>query len=244
MTDHLLKYTFEDRDIFALYIDGKEWFVAKSVCKALGYSNHNDAVGRHCKKGGVVLRYIPTSSGMQNMSIITLPNLLRLIMRSKMSKAEEFQDWVVEDVVPSILKTGQYSSFKNIADPILQHTDETIQKQNSKTMNGINYQKGGVEAIKQHNRDICNLLTNKNPSEIKKLGREKFGLKSYDCTSAKQVLRKVAPQYSQAMSFTENLLKLNQDKTVNDFGDCAKKALALYDELWKHNIRLDTNESN
>jgi len=30
-------------------------------------------------------------------------------MRSKMPKAEKFTDWVVEEVLPSIRKTGQYS---------------------------------------------------------------------------------------------------------------------------------------
>ncbi len=37
------------------------------------------------------------------------PGLYRLIARSKMEKAEYFQDWVYEVVLPSIRKTGSYS---------------------------------------------------------------------------------------------------------------------------------------
>jgi len=35
--------------------------------------------------------------------------LYRLIAKSKMSFAEAFQDWVEEEVLPSIRKTGSYS---------------------------------------------------------------------------------------------------------------------------------------
>jgi hypothetical protein len=36
------------------------------------------------------------------------PGLYSLIMHSKMEKAEKFQDWVFEDVLPSIRRTGKY----------------------------------------------------------------------------------------------------------------------------------------
>lgn len=40
-------------------IEGKPYFVANDVTKALGYSNSRDAVARHCK--GVVKRDTPHS---------------------------------------------------------------------------------------------------------------------------------------------------------------------------------------
>lgn len=106
---------------------------------------------------------------MQEMTLINFPNLLRLIMRSKMKKAEDFEDWVVEKVLPEIIETGSYSIFKE-NDKILKHQNIEVQKQNSKTINGINLKIGGVAKIKEHNRKICKILTQKTPSEIKEIG--------------------------------------------------------------------------
>lgn len=81
-------------------------FVASDVASTLGYSNPRDAVARHCR--GVVKHDIPTTSGIQSISLIPESDLYRLIMKSKMPKAEEFQDWVTEDILPTIRKTGGY----------------------------------------------------------------------------------------------------------------------------------------
>ncbi len=41
--------------------------------------------------------------------IIPESDLYRLIMRSNMAEAERFQDWVVEEVLPQIRRTGSYN---------------------------------------------------------------------------------------------------------------------------------------
>jgi prophage antirepressor-like protein len=239
MTNKIIPFQYNNKKIYAIIIDGKEWFVARYICDILEYSNSSDAIKKHCKIKGVAKRYIPTSSGIQEMTIINLSNLLRLIMRSKMKEAENFQDWVFDDVLPAILKNGKYSMFEDLKDPILQHCDETVQKTNSKIINSINYHSGGVEKIKEHNTEICKMLTTKTPSEIKKIGKEKYNLKSKDTTSAKQVLRAIAPYYSQAMSFTENLLQVCPDKKLSDLKKSAEQATSLYKTLFDENIILE-----
>lgn len=87
-------------------IAGKPYFVATDVAVALGYTNPRDAVSRHCK--GVVKRDTPTSSGIQSMSYIGEGDLYRLIMKSKLPRAEKFESWVMEEVLPSIRKNGGY----------------------------------------------------------------------------------------------------------------------------------------
>lgn len=47
------------------------------------------------------------------INIISESDLYRLIMRSNLPKAIEFQDWVVEEVLPSIRKTGKYELAQN-----------------------------------------------------------------------------------------------------------------------------------
>lgn len=93
-------------EIRTVEINGKPYFVGTDVAKALGYNNPRDAVSRHCK--GVVKHDTPTSSGVQLMSYINEGDLYRLIMKSKLPSAEKFESWVMDEVLPTIRKTGSY----------------------------------------------------------------------------------------------------------------------------------------
>ena len=53
-------------------------------------------------------RDTPTSSGIQSMSYINEGDLYRLIMKSKLPSAEKFESWVMDEVLPTIRKTGSY----------------------------------------------------------------------------------------------------------------------------------------
>lgn len=88
--------------------DGEPWFIASDVAKALGYERPNDAVNTHCKKVNK-FSYGDSPRGAQPYNIIPESDVYRLIMRSNLPNAERFQDWVVEEVLPSIRKTGNYS---------------------------------------------------------------------------------------------------------------------------------------
>jgi len=90
-------------------IDGKEYFGATNTAKMLGYANPHDAIGRHCKKNGVVKHEVIDNMGRtQEINLITEGNLYRLIAKSKLSKAEEFESWVFDEVLPSLRKRGVY----------------------------------------------------------------------------------------------------------------------------------------
>ncbi|MBU2766667.1 hypothetical protein HAP94_10770 [Acidithiobacillus ferrivorans] len=92
------------------YVDehGMAWFAAVDVCGILGYVNHRDIVTKHCREGGVSKRYAPTSSGEQEITFINEPNLYRLIIRSRKPEAQVFEQWLMEDVLPTLRRTGQY----------------------------------------------------------------------------------------------------------------------------------------
>lgn len=97
-------------------IDGKPYFVGTDVAKALGYSNPRKAILDHCK--GVTKRDTPTSSGIQPMSYINEGDLYRLIMKSKLPSAEKFEAWVMDEVLPTIRKTGSYQKPMTVAEQI------------------------------------------------------------------------------------------------------------------------------
>ena len=58
---------------------------------------------------------VPTISGVQVMKYIPEPDIYRLIFKSKLESAERFEKWVVEEVLPSIRKTGAYIMDKETA---------------------------------------------------------------------------------------------------------------------------------
>ena len=87
-------------------------FVASDVAKALGYKEPHKAVGRHCKGG--TKHPVLTNGGTQDMVVIREPDVYRLVTNSKLPAAQAFENWVMEDVLPSIRNTGSYEVPKGI----------------------------------------------------------------------------------------------------------------------------------
>jgi prophage antirepressor-like protein len=96
--------------------DGVPYFRACEVTKILGYKNGRDAVLKHVKDKYKVSRDALEGSSEtlhppQDPAVyISEPGLYSLIMRSKMKEAEDFQDWVVETVLPEIRAQGSYNT--------------------------------------------------------------------------------------------------------------------------------------
>ena len=93
-----------------LTIDNKEWFPAIKVAEILGYTNPRKAIRDHAKEKGVTIRSVLSNGGMQNKKFIDEGNLYRLITRSKLPQADQFEEWVFEDVLPAIRKHGIYAT--------------------------------------------------------------------------------------------------------------------------------------
>lgn len=94
-------------------IDGKPYFVANDVAKALEYANPSDATNTHCKHSEMV--WGSDSLGRrQRFKVIPEGDMYRLITHSKLETAERFESWVFDEVIPSIRKTGGYINNADI----------------------------------------------------------------------------------------------------------------------------------
>ncbi len=106
-------------DLRTIEENGKVLFCGKDVAEALGYARPRDAISDHTK--GAVKRRILTNGGEQEMSFITEGDVYRLIVSSKLPKAQEFEVWVFDKVLPQIRKNGAYmtkETLKNcLSDP-------------------------------------------------------------------------------------------------------------------------------
>jgi len=114
-------FNFKNSPVRTTEINNQIWFLANDVCSILEYKNPRKAIADHCKSKGVTKRYTPalcdvtkrdtTSKARksQEMTYISEANLFRLIIKSKQEKAVIFEEWVMEELLPTIRKTGSYS---------------------------------------------------------------------------------------------------------------------------------------
>ena len=117
MTDLQIFENSEFGTIRTAQFDGKTYFVANDVAKALGYVETAKAVRTHCK--GVSEMDIPSNGGIQTMKIIPEGDIYRLVIKSQLSSAEKFERWVFDEVLPSIRKHGVYAVDELLNDPDL-----------------------------------------------------------------------------------------------------------------------------
>ena len=108
--NNIIPFDFQGHSVRVLMMGDEPWFVARDVARLLGYSDTAKAIRTHCK--GVGETATPSNGGVQTVKIIPERDVYRLIMRSKLPAAEAFEEWVVGEVLPSIRKTGQYTSHK------------------------------------------------------------------------------------------------------------------------------------
>ena len=104
-------------------VDGEPMFCLADVAKSLGYSNPAKAVIDHCK--GVTVLETPTQSGVQPIKYGKEGEVYRLTMKSKLPNAEKFQDWVCNEVLPSIRKHGAYMT-DNVLEQAISNPDFMI----------------------------------------------------------------------------------------------------------------------
>lgn len=94
--------------------NGKPWFCATDIASSLGYANPQKAIRTHCVSKGVTEMDTPTQNQygavvMQRMKYISEGNIYRLTAKSELPKAEEFESWIFDDLVPTVINTGNYS---------------------------------------------------------------------------------------------------------------------------------------
>jgi len=93
---------------------GQPWFVAADVCAALELPETHKAIARldDDEKGR---NSIPTLGGQQEMSVVNESGLYNLVLGSRKPEAKRFKRWITHEVLPSIRKTGSYTSTTSVA---------------------------------------------------------------------------------------------------------------------------------
>lgn len=120
-----------------IQLENKDFFGATEVAASLGYANPHDAISKHCKENGVAFHEVTDSlNRTQHKKFISEGNLYRLITKSKLPTAEQFETWVFDEVLPTLRRTGQYGGPKVLSEreqriESLKLTLETSQRQDA-----------------------------------------------------------------------------------------------------------------
>lgn len=123
-------------EVNVITINNKEYFEATQVARILGYSNPREAIIRHCRKEGVVFSDVGVVTGVRrdgynsiqyvNKKFIDEGNVYRLIIKSKLPSAKRFERWLMDEVLPSIRKSGVYMD-DDVIEEVLNDPDLIIQ---------------------------------------------------------------------------------------------------------------------
>ena len=102
-------FNFNTQKVRTTIIDDQVWFCKKDVLNALCIAKRSDINNALDPNGCVNNATVTATRGVQTLVFVNEPNLYRIIFKSRKAEARAFQDWVFNEVLPQIRKTGQYA---------------------------------------------------------------------------------------------------------------------------------------
>jgi prophage antirepressor-like protein len=105
---NLSVFNFHHSNVRIQLLNNEPLFCLTDIIKILNIKNAHASRFNFSEKG-IHKMYTPTKGGNQELLFVNEPNLYRVIFRSNKKEAIDFQNWVFDEVLPTIRKTGSYS---------------------------------------------------------------------------------------------------------------------------------------
>jgi prophage antirepressor-like protein len=139
-----ITFDFEGKSVRWVVNNGVEQAVAHDVCKVLGIDDASQALSRlkqHQKSSIEVIVVSPLNKAEFPRKLLTIneKGLYKLILTSRKPEAERFQDWIIDEVLPSIRRTGQY---RLTPERVLENAKYPVQIQHTKDVATFLYPQG------------------------------------------------------------------------------------------------------
>ncbi len=126
MITEIFSFAFEktNKTIRMIFIQTKEYFIAKDIATILEYKDTDQAIRQHCKKA--ISYPVKQTDQVRHLKLVPESDVWRLIIKSTMPEAEKIEKWIMEEVLPSIRKTGSYSISQQTPETAHQTQNETF----------------------------------------------------------------------------------------------------------------------
>ena len=127
VNENIALTVFENTDFGKIRVAGtseEPLFCLADICRILELQP--GATKNRLGEKGISLINTLTKGGIQSLVFINEQNLYKVIMRSNKPQAEQFQDWVCGEVLPSIRKHGAYMTDE-VAKKVIESPDFLIQ---------------------------------------------------------------------------------------------------------------------
>ena len=147
-------FNFNQSQVRVEIHNSEPFFCLADVTRILGINRRSAEAFRFNPKGCKEIATL-TNGGKQLLTFISEPNLYRVIFRSNKTEAVKFQDWIFEEVIPQIRKTGGYQiqPKTTVADrtPLRQAVSALVGKCNIDYSSAYSmvHQRFGVESIEE-----------------------------------------------------------------------------------------------
>ena len=109
MQNQISIFNFNNQAVRVEFKNGEPLFCLTDVADILHIQNGKQS-RFSLNEAGVHKMYVSHESGKKLTTFINEPNLYRVIFRSNKPEAVKFQDWIFEEVIPQIRKTGSYQT--------------------------------------------------------------------------------------------------------------------------------------
>lgn len=155
-------FSFNSLEIRVLKDENDEPLLcAKDICAVLEYVNSRKALADHVPLEGVTKRDTLTPGGWQELSYVNESGLYALITGSRSNAAVKFRKWLFEEVLPSIRKTGSYSTQQTTSMRFV--TEDAKAYHELAVLFGNSQSSASAQTAhfisREHGRDVKNLLT-------------------------------------------------------------------------------------
>ena len=123
MTSFIYKHNNTSFELINYGTNNEPYFKAKQIATFLGYIDTTQAIRKHVwdlNKTTLLGGVKTTPPNIQSNTIfLNEAGLYQLIFNSKLPVAHHFKQWIFNDVLPSIRKTGQYAFNNHSVKPLL-----------------------------------------------------------------------------------------------------------------------------
>ena len=208
--NELTVFNFNDNPIRTQYFDNQAWFCLKDICAIFGLANLA-MIKRRLNTKGVNLIDTLTKGGRQKLLYVNEPNLYRVAFRSDKPLAEPFIDWVAEEVLPSIRRTGVYACGEVAVKEHMRSKPsgkkEIVLSEKAKTENGGIVKACAPKALSDEDkRSLAEMVAAKVSTNLMYLKRDELATQALALRRQAEIYDEVVREYDRNLAKIEKAL--------------------------------------